>query len=238
MPTTFKDRLLLAVKDTSRLKDNHHTCSRTPSADDPTSDIAFTTESLATATILGQVDTKFIACLLHSPTQPRTLVLIDQHAADERVAVEAILQELCEGFMSDTIRQSEVSGPAIVITRSEAQRLASSTFLGIFARWGISLGLGELGEGDYIQVPIKAVPTILASRLARKEASEMTRLVRLYLIQLDETHDELQSLISKYDNGEVDDWQRVQRWMPREMLELANSKACRSTSFPSVSVLV
>lgn len=140
--------------------------------------------------------------------------------------------------MSDTIRQSEVSGPGIVITRSEAQRLASSTFLEIFARWGISLELEELGEGDYIQVPIKAVPTILASRLARKEVSEMTRLVRLYLDHLDESHGELQSLMSKYDNGEVDDWQRVQRWMPKEMLELANSKACRSTSFPSVSVLV
>ena len=238
MPTTFKDRLLLAVKDTNHLEDNHHTCSRTPSAYDPTSDIVFTTESLATATILGQVDTKFIACLLHSSTQPRTLVLIDQHAADERVAVEAILQELCEGFMSGTKRQSEVSGPAITLTRLEAQRLASSAFLETFARWGISLELEELGEGDYIQLPIKAVPTILASRLGRKEASEMTRLVRLYLDQLDETHDELQSLISKYDDGEIDDWQRVQRWMPKEMLELANSKACRSTSFPSVSVLV
>jgi DNA mismatch repair protein MLH3 len=237
MTTTFKDRLLQAAKDPSRPKDNTHSCNHAPSAYNPTTDIAFTTESLATATVLGQVDTKFIACLLHSPSQPRTLVLIDQHAADERVAVEEILQELCEGFMSDTIRQTEVSGPAIVLTRLEAQRLASSTFLDVFARWGISLELEELGEGDYIQIPIKAVPTLLASRLARKEASEMTRLVRLYLDQLEDTHIELQWLTSKYDNGNIDDWQRVQRWMPKEMLELANSKACRSTSFLSFRLL-
>jgi len=130
--------------------------------------------------------------------------------------------------MSHTIRQTEVSGPAIVLTRLEAQPLASSTVLEILARWGISLELEDLGDGDYIQVPIKAVPTLLASRLARKEASEMTRLVRLYLDQLEESHTELVSLILKYDDGEVDDWQRVQRWMPKEMLELSNSKACRS----------
>jgi DNA mismatch repair protein MLH3 len=232
LPTTFKDRLLKAANDPSCPKDDIiHSCSHTPSAYNPTTDIAFKAESLATATILGQVDTKFIACLLHSPTQPRTLVLIDQHAADERVAVEEILQELCKGFMGNTIRQTEVSGPAIVLTRLEAQRLASSTFLGIFARWGITLELEELGEGDYIQIPIKAVPTLLASRLARKEASEMTRLVRLYLDQLEGHTTELGSLILKYDNGDVDDWQRLQRWMPKEMLELANSKACRSTFF-------
>ena len=135
--------------------------------------------------------------------------------------------------MSNTIRQTEVSGPAIVLTRLEAQRLATSSILEIFARWGISLELDELGEGDYIQIPIKAVPTLLASRLARMEASEMTRLVRLYLDQLEEDITELESLISKYDNGDVDEWQRVQRWMPKEMLELANSKACRSKFFLS-----
>ena len=133
--------------------------------------------------------------------------------------------------MNNTIRQTEVSGPAIVLTRLEAQRLAASTFLEIFARWGITLEFEEMGEGDYIQVPVKAVPTLLASRLARKEASETTRLVRLYLEQLEESHTELGSLILKYDNGEVDDWQRIQRWMPKEMLELVNSKACRSTFF-------
>jgi len=105
--------------------------------------------------------------------------------------------------MSYTIRQTQVSGPAIILTRLEAQRLASSTYLEIFARWGISLELKELGEGDYIQIPIKAVPTLLASRLARKEASEMTRLVRLYLDQLEQSQTELRSLMLKYDNGEL-----------------------------------
>lgn len=232
IPISFRHRLLQAGTDSTRFKQpEHHTCHHTPYVYNPTSDVSFATESLATATILGQVDTKFIACLLHSPTRARTLVLIDQHAADERVAVEEILQELCEGFMSDTMRQTEVSGPAIILNRLEAEKLVFPGLLKIFARWGISLELDQLGEGDYIQVPIKAVPTLLASRLARKEASEMTRLVRLYLTQLEENHTELQPLISRYDNEEVkDDWQRVQRWMPKEMLELANSKACRSTS--------
>jgi DNA mismatch repair protein MLH3 len=237
-PTPFLNRLLKAGRDTTTNDHTHnHTCHH--SAYNPTSEVTFSKGTLATATVLGQVDTKFIACLLDSPDKDRTLVLIDQHAADERVSVEEILQELCEGFINGTIHQTEVSGPAIVLTLLEAQRLAPG-HLEIFARWGISLDLPtEMGEGDYVQVPIKAVPTLLASRLARKEASEMTRLVRLYLGQLDEDQAEVKSWLARIeDTGDAgkDDWQKIQRWMPKEMLELANSKACRSKSEPLIAV--
>ena len=60
----------------------------------------------------------------------------------------------------------------------------------------------------------------------------MTRLVRLHLDQLDEDYNEIHSLWDrvKEKDAEKEDWQKIQRWMPKEMLELANSKACRSTS--------
>ncbi len=79
----------------------------------------FSRTDLSSATIIGQVDQKFIACLIshadagdpmsqephHSPAkesaapEPSTLVFIDQHAADERVRVEGFLKELCLGFL-------------------------------------------------------------------------------------------------------------------------------------------
>jgi DNA mismatch repair protein MLH3 len=210
----------------------HHNC--THEADDTrTTEVNFSQQSLATAMVIGQVDGKFIACLLETSTAARTLVLVDQHAADERVAVEELLRDLCQGFMDDNIRQTEVSGSNIVLTRLEAGQLAIPGNLEIFARWGVSLAIpSDLGDGDYVQIKITAVPTLLAARLARKEASEMTRLVRLHLDHLtnNDALNELQSLVHRYDNQEErEDWQRVQRWMPKEMLELANSKACRST---------
>ncbi|KAH9899633.1 hypothetical protein C8Q73DRAFT_329317 [Cubamyces lactineus] len=103
----------------------------------------FTSADLRTARVLGQVDRKFVACVIHASSPPRkqtptsadggrerdgdgdsdtdvdadaragtgwsegacgreqgALVLIDQHAADERVRVERFLRSLCEGFLT------------------------------------------------------------------------------------------------------------------------------------------
>ncbi|KAI0331238.1 hypothetical protein GY45DRAFT_1322484 [Cubamyces sp. BRFM 1775] len=92
----------------------------------------FTSADLRTARVLGQVDRKFVACVIHGSSPPMeaptsldkdadgggdagagtgwsegacgrghgALVLIDQHAADERVRVERFLRSLCEGFLA------------------------------------------------------------------------------------------------------------------------------------------
>jgi DNA mismatch repair protein MLH3 len=134
--------------------------------------------------------------------------------------------------LDDAIRQTEVAGPVVILTRHEANQLSQSGVLDILSRWGISLELPKTSnEGSYVQVPVTAVPTSLAPRLARKEASEMTRLVRSYLEQLSEEIPEIQAALDRHSRaggGGKDDWQLVQRWMPKEMSELANSKACRS----------
>jgi DNA mismatch repair protein MLH3 len=217
------------------LKPPRHRCSHhAQTSFMPSAEVNFTTRSLGSAKIIGQVDKKFIACFLETGAKGRTLVLIDQHAADERVAIEEILQDLCEGFVNDTIRQTEVSGPVVFLTQAEANQLSQPGAQDVIARWGILLDLPEYTDGaDYIQVPVNAVPTVLASRLARKEASEITRLVRLYLEQLSEDLPEILTAVGRFDGAQGEaqgDWQKVQRWMPLEMLELANSKACRSKS--------
>lgn len=79
----------------------------------------FSKASMKDARVLGQVDRKFIACVIQaSPVTGAdrdhttgtsdenergekgtpTLVLVDQHAADERVRVERLLDELCASF--------------------------------------------------------------------------------------------------------------------------------------------
>jgi DNA mismatch repair protein MLH3 len=191
---------------------------------------------------LGQVDNKFICCVLAAESVSRTesdqktgrtLVLIDQHAADERVSVERVLPELTEGFINDEADVTELPEPQpmLVLSREESQQLEHPTVLRIVRRWGLHLEMSPPAADDaatYCQVKVLSVPTALKARLGRKEAQEATRLVKLYLPVLHDGLGELEALIEAAESGVEVDWGMALRWMPKEMLELANSKACRS----------
>ncbi|ORY27867.1 hypothetical protein BCR39DRAFT_536497 [Naematelia encephala] len=202
-----------------------------------TTDVKFADRSLSSANILGQVDQKFVACVLENPpgegvSTRNTLVLIDQHAADERISVEAILQALCDGFTKNSMDIITLTpkGPSVVLTRGEMQILRHPGVLDIFRRWGIHLDTptSVASSPDYVQITVKAVPAVLGVRLGRQQASEMSRLIKLYLGVLDESLAELQAVIDALDQtaGETN-WFSVLQWMPKEMVDLVNSKACR-----------
>ncbi|WVQ80577.1 hypothetical protein IAT38_002682 [Cryptococcus sp. DSM 104549] len=216
-----------------------------------TTDVQFPRSALKQAKILGQVDRKFVAAVMQTTSGMPAVALIDQHAADERVSVERILGELCKGFARGDMDVAALSGgsgrglgvqPMIILTRAEGLALSQPGVLRLFERWGIHLSLPEVDSthGDYVQVGVEAVPSVLAARLGKKEAVEMTRLVRGYLAVVGDIMGEIESMIKGSGNAEGDgegdgesgagyggEWGRVMRFMPKEMLELANSKACR-----------
>lgn len=184
------------------------------------------------------MDRKFVPCVLKaadtSGTPRKALVVIDQHAADERVGVERILDPLNEGFAHNNMPTTELKDNAVrvVLTRQEIVTLESPGVRDILRRWGIGLGGTAPSYGEYTQVEVQCVPALL-DRLGRKNPTELTRLLRLYLPILAVHLPELQVLTSSLDRGERDGqhgWASVQRWMPAEMGELANSKACRGMS--------
>lgn len=165
----------------------------------------FRKEDLKDAHVISQVDRKFIACLIRDDDGDddddesgreaasgngggRALVLIDQHAADERVRVERFLKELCLGFLQQHHQQhqdafeegvgvkTKVLSPAIpvLLTRHEAMRLAGSDlFQQAFECWGItfenlgSVRSGEVtaGNGAYSQVFVRSVPTVVGEKV-------------------------------------------------------------------------
>jgi DNA mismatch repair protein MLH3 len=157
------------------------------------------------ATIVGQVDLKFIACLIPTrdyryeqadstlrnetalPGAP-TLVLIDQHAADERIRVEAFLEELCLGFLNnldgnaDPVHRIELRTltppKPVLVTWHELRLLQESKEIPeAFRMWGIHLaGYSTPGsgtdclahEGDsrtFGQVLVEAIPEVISDKV-------------------------------------------------------------------------
>ncbi|KZT24590.1 hypothetical protein NEOLEDRAFT_1170128 [Neolentinus lepideus HHB14362 ss-1] len=246
-------------------KHNYHPCEkeRPESLDDILSPLAsrFDKFQLRSAQVINQVDRKFIACLMDatdpdsSPdetlpsreTDHKQLVLIDQHAADERVRVEHFLEQLCSGFLGGLegyvgeVMTLEDPVP-VLITRHEAIRLTESKdFQAAFGRWGILFRdldkitsddridiygrPDHLDEEAYVQVYVRTVPAIVGQKLLAGE--DLRELVKGYLGRLD-----IEGVPPAH--GEPIDmqrgtftWLKALRWCPQQLIELAKSKACR-----------
>ncbi|KAL8808062.1 MAG: hypothetical protein Q9182_000340 [Xanthomendoza sp. 2 TL-2023] len=107
-------------------------------------------EALKNASVIAQVDRKFILVSMpaNPPNQQHVLCLIDQHAADERIRVEALLADLHSppspetlALLSPTQPQPRIATNTLAkpltfqISAPDHQLFASQTQH--FARWGI-----------------------------------------------------------------------------------------------------
>lgn len=167
----------------------------------------FSKSDLSNAVVLGQVDRKFIACVmsgsdLFEAIDPEgleddggMLVLIDQHAADERIRVERFMRELCKGFVAPhgtvetMLDVRTLDQPVqVLLTAPEAKALAvSDTMQATLKRWGIAFGplpdlvedqedemdlfparkkRSERGKSGYVQVEVTSVPEVVATKVS------------------------------------------------------------------------
>ncbi|KAK0190644.1 hypothetical protein F5146DRAFT_930734 [Armillaria mellea] len=209
-------------------------------------------EDLRNAHVINQVDRKFIACLINDTGQiegggrpGRALVLIDQHAADERIRVERFLKTLCSGFLysqkggQDKTRMVETRllspNIPILLTKHEAIQLARSPQVQHALRyWGFAFcGLDEVGsesepnsdESGYRQIMVETIPDIVGNKLL--VGDELRDLVKGSLSNPDLSGDPAveDSTPESDENSFV--WLKALRWCPRELMDLINSKACR-----------
>jgi len=169
----------------------------------------FTKDDLRHAEVINQVDRKFIACRIvkcsidsaHGTAgdyvpQPAEgiVILIDQHAADERVRVERFLKELCLGFLgsldgtevnpSRGVRVRELTPPRpILLTQHEVISVKGSQGVReLLCKWGIRMAEPSLsnavpgsdgasnsesgGSTGYSQLLISAIPDIVGDKVS------------------------------------------------------------------------
>ncbi|KAI6047536.1 hypothetical protein EDC04DRAFT_2876534 [Pisolithus marmoratus] len=225
--------------------------------------IRFRKEDLQTMHAISQVDRKFVACLIGTENRPpteaseefyegsmghggdKTLVLVDQHAADERVRVERFLKEICNGFLSYHDKSGgaetvQLSPPVpVLLTHREASRLSQVlAYQKAFESWGVRFhGLQRITNNEatidndehaaYIQVFVAAIPKIVSEKLL--SGNELQELIKGYLGTLENELDSL-DIPAPPRSGVCETemrWVKALRWCPRVLLDLINSKACR-----------
>ncbi|KAL8787588.1 MAG: hypothetical protein Q9213_002150 [Squamulea squamosa] len=228
----------------------------------PTMHLAKLSKSgLIEAKVISQVDKKFILVLAdpvpqgdHGPSEISSehpiLVLIDQHAADERIRIEALLTELCIPPSGETLRLNPLTGittsllpKPIAFQIKSGEHHLFTIHAHHFARWGI---LYELTKPSGLVNPIldtttritvNSLPPVIAER-CRLEPKLLVELLRKEVWKLEEdgrstgttTPSSPTSITPDVDPSKVTSshWLTRLTTCPQGIVDMLNSRACRS----------
>lgn len=222
-------------------------------------------KGLETAEVIAQVDRKFIlAKVSATPLQcpgdcnsEDALVLIDQHAADERCRIEQLFQELFEPAFStesgDQVgRVRSVKIEPIMFEVSSAESALFRKYLDFFGDWGVHYET-ESRYASAASVSVRSLPILIAER-CRLEPDLVIDLVRREIWTREEDGSRplgLRNMRAKEPFGsqvmclsdEEDllptdtrgqagsssaSWVHRLSGCPQSLIDLLNSRACRS----------
>lgn len=224
-------------------------------------------KALRDAHVISQVERKFI--LIRMRLSPReellnsgaivseqVLVLVDQHAADERVRIEGLLSDLCkQPRLREYVTlpcvhpvsrvETTVLARSIVFEIQEREYALFTTYAAHFADWGILYNLrmphaeGSAENSPGYTLAIKTLPGGIAER-CRMDAKALIELMRREVWRRED------SGIGEYNFSETphtssrvtdtepsaglgsDHWHRRITNCPQGILDLLYSRSCRS----------
>ena len=214
-------------------------------------DLKISRASLERAVIIGQVDRKFILVRTsldddeagqsgesNEDTTGPLLLLVDQHAADERCRVESLLEDyfVHSTHTHDTETTALKLANTTVLDRplqfelADSERPLLERFRAYFQHWGVfydALPAHDEADADQVTVlRVRRLPRAIADR-CRQEPRLVVDLIRREIwTQSASDHAE------PYHRSDMS-WPALMYGCPRGILDLINSRACRSEStFP------
>nr|POE85446.1 dna mismatch repair protein mlh3 [Quercus suber] len=203
--------------------------------------------------VIAQVDRKFILCKITRNTSnagETSLVIVDQHAASERVILESLLAELCTAIDFSTPAANLVTnlGQRSTVTTilldkhlqfdiSETEYHLSIRHAKFFAQWGILYDAicwshefaNTRGKLRGYRILVRALPPGISNRCALTP-SLFIELLRSELWRLADSSQPLMpaSLTAKEANIRSLPWIKRLGSCPKGIIEMLNSRACRS----------
>ncbi|KAM5469758.1 DNA mismatch repair protein [Microsporum audouinii] len=198
---------------------------------------------LKKAKVIAQVDHKFILLrtffLRKEQQDEEILVLVDQHAADERCRVEELFAGLCG--LSPLHVVDTVTLPTPInfrISTQEAKLLETRS--GYFAAWGCLYEVLREAEGNYSLV-LRSLPTLIAERCRVEPQLAIDMLRSEIWDQTDISKASVKSVLyGAKDTGQGSAKKKCgmnepcHYWLerigscPKKMVDLIISRACRS----------
>ncbi|GIK03723.1 DNA mismatch repair protein [Aspergillus viridinutans] len=191
---------------------------------------------LATANIIAQVDRKFILAKLADGHSSRSvLVLVDQHAADERYRIESLFGEMfVDGHRQvQTIRIDPITFDIPLMEATLFGKHAD-----FFASWGVGYTVERKSSARTALVVVHSLPTLIAER-CRVEPNLVSDLIRGELWKHEENGrgglalSARRAQRSKIHRDELeceaeDSWVERLKSCPQGIIDLLNSRACRT----------
>lgn len=207
--------------------------------------------ALRNAEILGQVDQKFILAKVAAdlpaappssgPEADHLLIMIDQHAADERCRAENLLAAYFApnpGRGDQLVAQTQSLDRPLRLDLSRQDGDLLVQFERYFAHWGIIYEVLHHQEatpqegGGRVTVQVQALPPSILER-CRLEPRLLVDLLRKEIWKLHGTSGRRGGGPRPLGAGAARDWVARFHDCPEGILDLINSRACRSESSPS-----
>lgn len=177
--------------------------------------------SLKSCRVISQVGNKFILIVCYSSTGQH-LLIIDQHAADERIKLEHYLSVFTSKDLQETTTRME---KPMVLNLSDIEMDILRQYSPNFTQLGILYDMVN-SNGKY-HIEITHVPQIAHTKILAEKKYEVNRDFLRRMI-VDHAHDIHEKRVSRFPVSHDVHWATSIRNYPAVLVDIYKSKACRS----------